>query len=104
MAEQSRTDSKPLVFVDNRECHLRLPRLREDVAPGGDDRSAPIFIGYGNQRDVIQEIDVDEKVSLLLRKAALGAEEATIERFGADPPGCAGERTPIFRPESPNFD
>ena len=58
-----------------------LARLRDDVARAADDRRPAVFIGDRYQRDVFDEVDVEEMVGLLLRELPLGGKEAMVKQL-----------------------
>src|SRR5271166_612600 len=90
MAHQRRADAPAVIRIDDRERDLRDARLHDDIATAADDRRPAVFVGYRHQRDMFDEIDIEEVVGLLLRELALHCKEAMVERFLAHP----GERRP----------
>jgi len=54
------------------------------------------------ERDMRDEVDVDEEIDLGFAKAAFGTKEAAIERLRADTPNRRKHGAPVFRLESPN--
>src|SRR5271166_4406909 len=81
MAHQRGTDPLGLIVIDDAERRLGLARLHDDIARAADDHRPAVFIGDRHQRDVFDEVDVEEMVGLLLRKLPLGGKEAMVKRL-----------------------
>jgi hypothetical protein len=71
MVQQCRTDTLPLVLVDDRESHLSLPGLDDDVTSAADNHWLSAFVNHCNQGLVIDEVDVQVESNFTFRKAAL---------------------------------
>src|SRR5271155_959641 len=82
MTHQYRPDAHTLILIDHGECHLGLPGLEDDVARAGRHYKSSRLLHSHHKGDVVDEINVREKVNFLISKVAPYAEEASIERFG----------------------
>ena len=102
MPKQRRPNSLSLVFVDDRERDFGRAGFCDDITPGTDDGIFSVFVYRSHERDMRDEVDVDEEIDLSFTKAAFGTKEAAIERLGADTPNRRKHGAPVFRLESPN--
>ncbi len=73
------------IFVDEREDNLGLAGLDDDVAAAADQGRAPVFIRDRDQRDMLNEVDVEEIVGLFLGNFPFDRKETKVERFRACP-------------------
>ena len=83
MAHEGCSDALSLVAVDNRESHLGLARLDEDVAAPTDDDAPTVLLELGHQGHMADEVHIHEVGDLVLGEAPLGREEAAIQGLGA---------------------
>src|SRR6266446_8333433 len=104
MMHERRADTLRLILIDDSESYLRLPRLHEDVTPTPRDHGPAAFLHYRSQRDVIVEVDIQEKVNLRLREAASHSEETAIKGLPAAAIDGCDEVGPVVRSESADFD
>ena len=88
MPYQCGANTPGLIVVDQREGGLGLAGLNDDVAAAADQGRAPVFIRDRDQSDVLDEVDVKEKVGLFLGNLAFDCKVAMVECFRA----CARKR------------
>ena len=62
MAQQCGADGLSLVLIDNSKREFGLSGLHDDIAPAADDRGPPSFLNDRDQRDMIDEVDIDEEM------------------------------------------
>ena len=104
VAQQGRADTLSLMLVVDRKGHLGSAWLRQDISSPAHDRRLPVFLEDSHQGDVTHEVDVDEKIDLPVRKAALEGEEATIQGLLACTSDGREKAVPIVGPEGANFE
>src|SRR6478736_4855560 len=83
MSRQDQSDSLSLICVDDHECYFGLARFDDDIAATADNRGPAVLIDFGDERDVIDEVDLHEEFFFRIRKSALGHEEAEPPRVNA---------------------
>src|SRR6476659_4049367 len=103
VAHERLPDSLSLTLVRNEECRLSLPRLRYDIATSARDYSSAAFL-YGDERDVVDEIDVQEIVGLIFAEAALRCEETPIARLITAAMQSRQHTMPVLGPERTYLD
>ena len=70
MSHERRTDALPLVLVDHGESHFRRSWVHDHITRTARDRGPAVFLDDCDQRDVVDEVDVQEKIDFRFRKAA----------------------------------
>src|SRR5262245_54164333 len=83
MMHECPAETLALILVDHGESHLRLPGLNDDVTCAAHDHGLAALVNDCNQRDVIDEIDMQEKLDFRLGKVALHRKEAPVKRLRA---------------------
>src|SRR5215469_4153086 len=102
MPKQRRANSLALIVVYNCKCDFGGAGFCNDITPGTDDGIFSVFVYRSHERDMLDEVDVDEEINLGFAEAALWTKEAAIERLGADTPNRREHGAPVFGLESPN--
>src|SRR5208282_6766181 len=74
-----------LIFVDKPEGDLGLARFDDVIAAAADQGRAPVFVRDSDQSDMLDEVDVEEIVSLFLGDLPFDRKEAKVECFRACP-------------------
>src|SRR5271165_6909239 len=85
MPYQCGADPLALIFVDEPEGEFGLAGLDDNIAAAADQRGAPAFVGDSDQRDMPDEVDVEEIVGLFVGNLALDRKEAKVKRLSACP-------------------
>src|SRR6185295_13629066 len=75
VAQQRCADTLTLVLINHNKGQLRRSRLGDDITAAADDLLLPAVVGRGNERDMVDEVDVQEKGDLLWVELAFGREE-----------------------------
>ena len=104
LLEKERGDASPLVRVGDGEGHLGAARLaglrrHHDVAGHADDALLAAFEEGGDQRHVVDEVELREAAELGVGQAELGAEEAKIHGARAEAPEVVDEPRLVVRPD-----
>src|SRR5215472_18420567 len=66
MMHEGRAETLPLILIDHSESDLGLSRLHEDVTCAARDHGPAAFVNDCDQRHVIDEVDVQEKLDFRL--------------------------------------
>src|SRR5215470_17773592 len=83
MMHEGRAETLPLMLIDHSESDLGLSRLHDDVTGAARDHWPAVFVNDCDQRHVIDEVDVQEKLDLRLRKVSFYRKEATVKGLRA---------------------
>src|SRR5215831_18010423 len=83
MMHECCAEALPLVLVDHSESDLGLSRLHDDVTCAARDHGAAGFVNDSDQRHVVDEVDVQEKLDFRLRKVSFYRKEATVKGLRA---------------------
>src|SRR5262245_43215048 len=103
MAQQRGADPLALVPIDDNEGHLGHFRLADDVASPPDNRWSATVFGLGHQRDMVDEVDLQEKSDFLLAELAFCREEPPGYRLFAELPYGGQHIGFIVGPQCANF-
>src|SRR5262249_40705121 len=79
MTHEGRAETLPLMLIDHRESDLGLSRLHDDVTGAARDHWPAVFVNDCDQRDVIDEVDVQEKLDFRLCEATFDGKETSIK-------------------------
>src|SRR5262249_5650081 len=93
-----------LVLVDDSESHFGLSRLHDDVAGAARDHGPAVFVHDRDQRDVIDEVGVQEKLDFRLCEATFDGKETTIKGLPAAAADGCDEVGPVVRSKRADFD
>src|SRR6266511_2264994 len=104
MTHECCAETLPLILVDHSESDLGPSRLHDDVTCAARDHGPAAFLHYCDQRDVVDEVDVQEKPDFRLGEVASYSKETTVERDGAAASDGCEEVGPVVRSESADFD
>src|SRR6185437_11008854 len=104
MPGQQRADALTLIAIDHDKGDLGFAGPGHDIARAADDCGPAVLVDDGDQRDMIDEIDVHEERLFLLRKSALGYEEAALQRLCAGATDGGEHAGFIVRPQRADFD
>ncbi len=79
MTHERCAETLPLVLVDDSESDLGLSGLHDDVTCAARDHGPAAFVHDCDQCDVIDEIDMQEKLDFRLGKVAFYSKETTVK-------------------------
>jgi hypothetical protein len=104
MMHECGTDTLSLVCVDYGESHFGLSRLYDDVTSAARDRGPTAFVQDCDQRDVIDEVDIQEKLDFRLRKVSFYGKETAVKGLRATAADGCDEFGPVVRSKRADFD
>ena len=104
MMHESRAETLPLILIDHSERDLGLSRLHDDVTCAARDHAPTAFAHDCDQCDVIDEVDVQEKLDFRLRKVSFYRKETTVKRLRAAAADGCDEVGPVVRSKRVDFD
>src|SRR5215468_3708722 len=70
MVHEGRAEALPLILIDHSESDLGLSRRYDNVTSAARDHAPTAFVHDCDQCDVIDEVDVQEKLDFRLRKVS----------------------------------
>src|SRR6516165_5484370 len=83
MMHEGRAETSPLILIDHGESDLSLTSLYENVTCATRDHGPTALVHDCDQCDVIDEIDVQEKLDFRLRKVSFYRKETTVKGLRA---------------------
>ena len=106
MLEQNSPDPPALVLVGDRERRVRRARRARDrgIPTDADDALLAALAECGNQRRPLDEVEPREAVELVVSEPPLCAEEAEVDRAGAQPLEVLDQALAVVRPDGANVD
>jgi hypothetical protein len=104
MMHQGRAETLRLILIDHSESDLGLSRLYDNVTSAARDHGSTAFVHDCDQCDVIDEIDVQEKLDFRLRKVSFYRKETTVKGLRAAAADGCDEVGPVVRSKRADFD
>ena len=104
MMHEGRAETLPLIPIDHGESDLGLSRLYDNVTCAARDHGPTALVHDGDQCDVIDEVDVQEKLNFRLRKVSFYRKEATVKGLRAAAGNGRDEVGPVVRSKRADFD
>jgi hypothetical protein len=104
MMHEGRAETLPLILIDHSESDLGLSRRYDNVTSAARDHAPTAFVHDCDQCDVIDEVDVQEKLDFRLRKVSFYRKETTVKGLRAAASDGGDEGGPVFRSQRANFD
>jgi hypothetical protein len=95
MMYEGRAETLPSILIDHGESDFGLSRRCDDVTSAARDHGPAALVHDCDQWDVIDEVDVQEKVDFRLRKVSFYREETTVKGLRAAASDGSDEVGPV---------
>jgi hypothetical protein len=104
MMHEGRAETLTLILIDYGESDLGLSRLYDNVTSAARDHAPTALVHDCDQCDVIDEVDVQEKLDFRLCKVSFYRKETTVKGLRAAAADGGDEVGPVFRSKRADFD
>ena len=102
VSDQVCRDAQLLMGVVDRKRDLGATGMRDDISCAAHDDLLSAFGEYGDQRDVVGEVDIEEEFDLALAEAALWRKEPPVKRLLAESSDRGKHLRSVVRLQSPD--